>query len=534
MPDYKNPIDGREYTDKQHVETALYEYRSMYVGKQYDVKGGDYLGTVSQIYDNVHGNEEQVYVLTNNGKGTKQSPVPYSASDTERAQVQDVTVMMQGSQTKTHTPKLLHDTVTDWLPTDFVTAAHRLGPVGAVEHATPFVYRHSQNIITQKSREVLDKADRDASNNIGDAVGFFNKDVGQAVTRELNSLNKNPFNELRKDVLSNSAGIFGGAVVTGVTSTPIMLAAGGLKLTQKFPPAQFEDAAKHLKETIRKYPNAKIDLYGHSLGSMDIQYALASLTEEEMRHIGTVHIYNGPNIYPLLTKEQKARLDSAKYKIFNHIDHKDIVSLGYSLSGSENAAGIVRHIKTIGKSIDDQHMMKGYIYDKNKNFVLMDGTGKITIKDTIKVNMIPYQNMKKYLSKGGFSGNEKIYLDSVQAQAIAQNLVNVAKLGYETLQQARDQVVGEAEILADELHKVPWGFSLSPDEVVAAYQAGGVDYQSLVLSLQEHFDSRLSKVQALQTTFTDLIEQLNAGIQQLLDKDQVLAGDFEQWNQVKQ
>ena len=84
------------------------------------------------------------------------------------------------------------------------------------------------------------------------------------------------------------------------------------------------------------------------------------------------------------------------------------------------------------------------------------------------------------------------------------------------------------------MHKVPWGFSLSPDEVVAAYQAGGVDYQSLVLSLQEHFDSRLSKVQALQTTFTDLIEQLNAGIQQLLDKDQVLAGDFEQWNQIKQ
>ena len=411
MPDYKNPIDGREYTDKQHVETALYEYRSMYVGKQYDVKGGDYLGTVSQIYDNVHGNEEQVYVLTNNG--TNRAAVPYSASDTERAQVQDVTVMMQGSQTKTHTPKLLHDTVTDWLPTDFVTAAHRLGPVGAVEHATPFVYRHSQNIITQKSREVLDKADRDASNNIGDAVGFFNKDVGQAVTRELNSLNKNPFNELRKDVLSNSAGIFGGAVVTGVTSTPIMLAAGGLKLTQKFPPAQFKDAAKHLKETIRKYPNAKIDLYGHSLGSMDIQYALSTLTEEEMRHIGTVHIYNGPNIYPLLPKEQQARLDSAKYKIFNHIDHKDIVSLGYSLSGSENATGIVHHIATVEKEIGAQHMMEGYIYDKNKNFVLMDGTGKTTIKDTIKANMIPYQNMKKYLSKGGFSGNEKIYLDSV-------------------------------------------------------------------------------------------------------------------------
>ena len=40
MPDYKNPIDGSENTDKQHVETTLYEYRSMYVSKQYDVKGG--------------------------------------------------------------------------------------------------------------------------------------------------------------------------------------------------------------------------------------------------------------------------------------------------------------------------------------------------------------------------------------------------------------------------------------------------------------------------------------------------------------
>nr|WP_262366309.1 hypothetical protein [Streptococcus sp. Marseille-P7376] len=171
----------KSFSDKQKVKIALQEYEIKNVNQEVELSDETYIGTVSQIYDNVNGNEEQVYVLTNNV--TNRAAVPYSASDAERAQVQDVTVMMQGSQTKTHTPKLLHDTVTDWLPTDFVTAAHRLGPVGAVEHATPFVYRHSQNIITQKSREVLDKADRDASNNIGDAVGFFNKDVGQAVTR---------------------------------------------------------------------------------------------------------------------------------------------------------------------------------------------------------------------------------------------------------------------------------------------------------------------------------------------------------------
>ena len=57
---------------------------------------------------------------------------------------------------------------------------------------------------------------------------------------------------------------------------------------------------------------------------------LLVLTEEEASHIGTVHLYNGPNAYPILTPEQKVRIDSLKYKIYNHIDHKDLVSLGLS------------------------------------------------------------------------------------------------------------------------------------------------------------------------------------------------------------
>jgi len=38
-PDYKKPVDVREYEDKQLVETYLYEYEGMHVGKEYDVKG---------------------------------------------------------------------------------------------------------------------------------------------------------------------------------------------------------------------------------------------------------------------------------------------------------------------------------------------------------------------------------------------------------------------------------------------------------------------------------------------------------------
>ena len=136
---------NKDFTDKENVDVAMLEYKDgIKVGSGLTINDDKtYIGTGSQIYDNVNGHEEQVYVLTNkesglteaeikDSNGSLRGAVPYSASDAERAQVQDVTVMMQGSQTKTHTPKLIHDTVTDWLPTDFVTASHRLGPVGAV------------------------------------------------------------------------------------------------------------------------------------------------------------------------------------------------------------------------------------------------------------------------------------------------------------------------------------------------------------------------------------------------------------------
>ena len=76
---------------------------------------------------------------------------------------------------------------------------------------------------------------------------------------------------------------------------------------------------------------------------MNIQYALACLTEEEASHIGTVHLYNGPNVLFHLNTRAKARIDALKYKIYNHIDHKDLVSLGYQDSGSKESSGIVKH-----------------------------------------------------------------------------------------------------------------------------------------------------------------------------------------------
>ena len=42
------------------------------------------------------------------------------------------------------------------------------------------------------------------------------------------------------------------------------------------PSPQLLSAARTLRETLKKYPNAKIDMYRHSLASMNVQYAVIS------------------------------------------------------------------------------------------------------------------------------------------------------------------------------------------------------------------------------------------------------------------
>ena len=61
-------------------------------------------------------------------KARNKNAVPYTASDEERAQIHDVTVLMKGSETETSTQKLLHDTFTDWVKTDLPAASNILEP----------------------------------------------------------------------------------------------------------------------------------------------------------------------------------------------------------------------------------------------------------------------------------------------------------------------------------------------------------------------------------------------------------------------
>lgn len=145
-----------------------------------------------------------------------------------------------------------------------------------------------------------------------------------------------------------------------------------IMLGEKGATGQLEASSDYLKEMMEKYPNAKINIYGHSLGSMDAQYALANVTDYS--RIKSANIYNGPNIYSTLTEEQKINVSALYDKINNYVDSRDLVGLGYykgegTVGKTYNFSG-----ESSGFNKVDQHMWGGYSFDKNGN--LIDENGK--------------------------------------------------------------------------------------------------------------------------------------------------------------
>ena len=171
---------------------------------------------------------------------------------------------------------------------------------------------------------------------------------------------------------------------------------------------QLEASSDYLKEMMEKYPNAKVNIYAHSLGSMDAQYSLANVTDYS--RIKSAHLYNGPNVYPILSHDQKVNVSALYDKIHNHVDSYDIIGLGYEegkwtvgktykFNGEDNISKGVSEGKVIGGLIGslfgvagadigekvgafsgyikeeiNQHMWGGYRFDDKGN--LIDENGK--------------------------------------------------------------------------------------------------------------------------------------------------------------
>ena len=189
---------------------------------------------------------------------------------------------------------------------------------------------------------------------------------------------------------------------------------------------QLKASARALKDIMEKYPNAKINIYGHSLGSMDAQYAMAALEASQIERIQQAYIYNGPDIYRILSPEQRKIVDQIKGRIYNYADPKDKISMvgRDPAKGSIGSVGMVYYVDSEQEDFVNQHMTYGYRLDKNGKIKILSNTSTVAYNDFL-IKMEGYKTLKNILSSDGYTAGEQLFLDSEQAKIAASGICRI-------------------------------------------------------------------------------------------------------------
>ena len=296
---------------------------------------------------------------------------------------------------------------------------------------------------------------------------------------------------------------------------------------------QLKASARALKDIMEKYPNAKINVYGHSLGSMDAQYSMASLQTDQVKRIQQAYIYNGPDIYRILSPEQRKVVDSIKTRIHNYADPDDPISMvGRDMvKGSIGSVGLVYYVDSTKEDFVNQHMTYGYQLDKNGKIKILSNTSTVIYNDYL-LQMDNYTLLKEKLSEGGYTKEEQLFLDSEQAGIAAASISLMSTEGKSIIKSIRDEAVEDARKVFASRRQVPWGFILSPSEMENAYIEGGATYETTIGVIEKLLDPVVDKVSQLEKDCIDLETQTKKGIQKKLETDRELAEKFRQWKKL--
>lgn len=296
---------------------------------------------------------------------------------------------------------------------------------------------------------------------------------------------------------------------------------------------QLKASARALKDIMEKYPNAKINVYGHSLGSMDAQYSMAALQADQVKRIQQAYIYNGPDIYRILSPEQKKVVDSIKTRIHNYADPDDPISMvGRDMvKGSIGSVGLVYYVDSTKEDFVNQHMTYGYQLDKNGKIKILSNTSTVIYNDYL-LQMDNYTLLKEKLSEGGYTKEEQLFLDSEQAGIAAASISLMSTEGKSIIKSIRDEAVEDARKVFASRRQVPWGFILSPSEMENAYIEGGATYETTIGVIEKLLDPVVDKVSQLEKDCIDLESQTKKGIQKKLETDKELAEKFRQWKKL--
>ena len=141
-------------------------------------------------------------------------------------------------------------------------------------------------------------------------------------------------------------------------------------------------------------------------------------------------------------------------------------------------------------------------------------------KDRFKVNDIGTA------SPNGLSKAELIALDSEQALVVASGLSTTSNATVDLIGAKGTSAVDKALTVYKSLGDVPFGFLLSSDEVRETYNECGINYGTLVESVDSHCRTVKSTANTVATSFAGLETKIKSGIQKIVEQDTELQGMF--------
>ncbi|EHV9414086.1 DUF2974 domain-containing protein [Listeria monocytogenes] len=319
------------------------------------------------------------------------------------------------------------------------------------------------------------------------------------------------YKDVRKDWLSND-------IPTAIQITN----GGGSTVTP-----QLKTSAETLKQTMKLYPNAQIYVYGHSLGSMNAQYAIADLDKKDIKHISGGFFYQGPNIYSNLTPKQQdtVKAINALDRLFNFVDRKDYVPIGYGIG--DPTIGHLIEVESKKAGMVEQHMWGGYQFDEDGN-VLTNKEGSLRLAKYATAQQLAAINiMRTSFSKSGgaLSSSEEIFLDAAEGLAITQGMKQTIQGEIKDLKDMFDKAIENAEELwRDTLSDArDIGSKLSESEILTALALGGVTESKIVIDTVQDCEKSLAEATKIEQEYDKLLEQINEAIKSQLKTDQELA-----------
>lgn len=153
-------------------------------------------------------------------------------------------------------------------------------------------------------------------------------------------------------------------------------------------PSQLKTASKLLDETIHQFYGTEIYIYGHSLGSINAQFALANCHHPDA--IGAAYLYEGTNIWLLFTPKERRCVAKMREKIFNYVDIYDPVTLG--ITETHHMVGQLRYVDSEPMKPIKQHMWGGYSFNPD---------GSLKLRKVDQAFLAESRSEHKLLSRSG-------------------------------------------------------------------------------------------------------------------------------------